>query len=192
MSILRNAVAGALFVALSSSVSFSADVSALEIGDFTPHTDGLFTTASAVTSLGKSETNLAMKIDAFEVKAEGDVNESTSSFSGHFEVSQPARLPIRKVEVEISGLIIKSAGSTAMINVNFGGTTKTITWGEADTLAQAYKETITIELPDGRLPAPFPVEAIATVKKAPNGSSVLVTLKEINVRMGELSTASTQ
>ncbi len=169
---------------------FAADLASLEVGSFTPFSDGQVTAQAALINESGQKQSLAMTIDAFEVTTSKDLAEATSNFSGQFELAQPLSMPIKSMEVVIDGTIIKEAGASAMIEVKVGGATKSINWNDADALAQQFSHTVTIDLPDGRLPAPFPVEAIARVKKSAAGGAALVSLKAIRVNMTEISTAS--
>jgi hypothetical protein len=190
MRFLRKALVGTLFVAsIITSVS-AADVASLQIGDFTAISDGLATTESKFGSSDDKEQQLFLKINGFEVAANGKQTEAYSNFSGQFEVAQPESAPVKQMLIDVSGLVIKTPGSTAQIELKIGGVTKVVSWAETENVAQVFNETISADLPNGRLPAPFPVEAVATVKRPADGGSVLVSLKEIKVRMGGLATAT--
>jgi hypothetical protein len=191
MNLPRIALVGPLFVAFTASIAFSADLASLTVGSFTPLSEGQVTAEAALVTEGGRNPSLALSIADFEVGTTSGLSEVNGNFSGEFELAQPASMPISKMEIVIDGTIIKEAGASAKIDVKVGGATKSITWADADTLAQPFSQTVTIDLPDGRLPSPFPVEATAFVKKSYSGGAAMVSLKSIKVKLSEVTTAST-
>jgi hypothetical protein len=191
MKLPRIALAGYLFVALSTSSSWSADLASLTVGSFTPVSEGQVTAEAALIVEEGKNPSLAVSITDFEIGTTSSLAEANGNFSGHFELAQPASMPIKTMEILIDGTIIKEAGATARIDVKVGGATKSITWADADAVAEPFSQTVSIDLPNGRLPSPFPVEATAFVKKSTSGGAAMVSLKSIKVKLAEVSTAST-
>ncbi len=175
-----------------SSPLYSADMAALQWGEFNAVSDGPATATATVTNGADQESNVGLKILELIANAEGTKTDSSSNFSGNFAVDQPKFMPIKKVDIDVSGVIIKTNGTTAKINITIGDTVKTVEWPAEKEIAESFTTTITIDLPDGRLPSPFPVTANVQVNKPSDSGSALVSIKEINMRVGAISTASTQ
>jgi hypothetical protein len=190
MKLPQKALAGCLFVAFSASIAWSADMASLTVGSFTPLSDGQVTAEAALVTEEGRNPSLAVSISDFEVGTTSGLSEVSGNFSGYFELAQPASMPIKVMEIVIDGTIIKEAGASAMIDVKVGGASKSITWPDADTVAQPFTQTVSIELPNGRLPSPFPLEATAFVKKSSSGGAAMVSLKSIKVKLAEVTTAS--
>jgi hypothetical protein len=191
MKLPRIALVGHLFVALSASIAVSADLASLTVGSFTPLSEGQVTAEAALLKEEGRDPSLSLSISDFEVGTSKELSEANGNFSGQFELAQPASMPISKMEIVIDGTIIKLAGASASIDVKVGGATKSITWADADEVAAPFSQTVSIDLPDGRLPSPFPVEATAFVKKSASGGDAIVSLKSIKVKLSEVTTAST-
>jgi hypothetical protein len=191
MKLPRIALVGPLFVALSASIAVSADLASLTVGSFTPLSEGQVTAEAALLREEGRDPSLSLSISDFEVGTSKELSEANGNFSGQLELAQPASMPISKMEIVIDGTIIKVAGASASIDVKVGGATKSISWAEADEVAAPFSQTVSIDLPDGRLPSPFPVEATAFVKKSATGGDAIVSLKSIKVKLSEVTTAST-
>jgi hypothetical protein len=191
MKLPRLALVGPLFVAFTASIALSADLASLTVGSFTPLSEGQVTAEAALLTEEGRNPSLALSISDFEVGTTKDLSEANGSFSGQFELAQPTSMPISKMEIVIDGTIIKVAGASASIEVKIGGATKSINWADADEVAAPFSQTVSIDLPNGRLPSPFPVEATAFVKKSASGGDAIVSLKSIKVKLSEVTTAST-
>ena len=182
--IRRIVVAGLLAMALAGS-GHAADLVDLRWGDFTPDLEGAMVPSDIVVSSQNGEMTLSMALKSLVANADGTKTEASSSFSGNFAVMQPDYIALPSLRVELEGLIIKTPGSTARIDVTIGSEQKTVEWKGDATLAERFKTSIIATVEKGQLPSPFPVAASVYVSKSRDGGAVLVSIDTIKLTAGD-------
>ncbi len=183
---------GLVAVALLSVAAKSADFASLEWGEFRQDAESVVKPKSLSVVNGQEELSFAMELDKLVANADGAKTEASSSFSGEFLIQQPHYVTLPAVDIELKGHIIKTAGSTARLDVTIGNTTQTITWTASDVVAAAFTRNITSPIKAGQLPAPFPINASVFVTKDATGGAVLVSLESIDVKIGRVRLASNE
>jgi hypothetical protein len=98
-------------------------------------------------------------------------------------LTQPRRSDLGSFRATIGGLIVKTAGSTARIDLAFGDIRKTIEWLPAEVKSERFEQVITAAVPGGRVPAPFPVSVLIMANKPADGGAVLVTVDSIEIEL---------
>lgn len=179
---VRGALSVCAVVCLAGVSAMAADLPSLSWGEFTRTDDGP-AKAEMSPKADRQTLDMTMKIAGFEANADGDKLEGSANFIGQFLVNQPQKVELEQVRAKVAGLIVKTAGTTARIDVTIGGVTKTIEWAAGDVKAERFEADIMGALPNGRIESPFPVSAIALVKRDAGGGSVLVTVDTITIEV---------
>jgi hypothetical protein len=168
----------------------SADFASLEWGEFRQDAESAVKPKSVSVVNGQEDLSVAMTLDTLVANADGAKTEDSSSFSGEFLIQQPHYVTLPAVDIELKGHIIKTAGSTARLEVTIGNTRETITWAANEVASGAFSKSITSPIAKGQLPAPFPVSAAVFVNKEAGSGAVLVSLESIDVKIGRVRLAS--
>jgi hypothetical protein len=124
--------------------------------------------------------------------ADGAKNELGVSVEGNLVVDEPGTVTAPYMVIELSGHIVKTQNSTVRIDVKVGKAHRSITWPSDDVHTGKFKEQMTVQIPEGALPAYYPVTALAFVSKTGKGAVAMVSLEKISVRIGKVSAAATQ
>jgi hypothetical protein len=183
---------GLVAVALFSVAARAADFISLEWGEFKLDPESAVKPKSVSVVNGNGELSLSMALDMLVANADGSKTEGSSSFSGEFLIQQPHYVTLPAINIELKGHIIKTAGSTARLEVTIGNTKDTISWSATEVLAAPFSKSITTPIAAGMLPAPFPINASAYVSKDAGGGAVLVSLESIEVKIGHMRVASNE
>lgn len=189
---IRNLLcAGVLSSLLIGAPAIAADVVSLEWGgEFRLAVDSAVKPKEVSIASGNNELSLEMALDTLVAGADGSKTEGSSSFSGEFIIRQPHHVSLPSVNIALRGHIIKTAGSTARLDVKIGATEKTIEWKTDEVLSESFVSTLSVSIAEGFVPVPFPVSAVAYVNKQPGGGAVLVSLEAIEVKIGQVRVAS--
>jgi hypothetical protein len=163
----------------------AADMVSLELGEFSISDESLVKPKSISVVNGQNQLNFSMKLDSLSANADGDKTEASSSMSGSFVVQQPRHMSLPTMTVQLHGLIIKSAGSTARLDLTIGNVQKTIEWKADEAAAKSFDITLNEADLKGELPVPFPITAVAIVNKSAGSGAVLLTLETINASFGQ-------
>jgi hypothetical protein len=181
---------GLVAVALFSLSAKAADFVSLEWGEFKIDAESAVKPVSVSVVNGSEELSLAMTLDTLMANADGAKTEGSSSFSGEFLIQQPHYVTLPAVNIELKGHIIKTAGSTASLEVTIGNTKNVLKWDATEAISAPFSKSIISPVTAGQLPAPFPISASAVVSKEPGGGAVFVSLESIEVKIGRVRVAS--
>ncbi len=186
---MRRFASYALFaLALSATSAAAADVVGLSWGEFvTSEAQAPMLELSA--AQGKLQASI--KIGDLGANADGNKTEASDTFNGQFLLTQPKRSDLGSFRVTIGGLIVKTSGASARVDLTFGNIKKTIEWLDADVKAERFETEVTGVIPGGRVPVPFPVEAIILVKKPADSGAVLLTVDTIKIELAPALVGST-
>jgi hypothetical protein len=94
------------------------------------------------------------------------------------------------MQIELKGRIVKTAGSTAGLDVNIGNQHQVIEWKENEEVAQPFVRTIQAAIAGGQLPNPFAIAINVYAKKTPDKGAAIITLESMEVRAGSAKVAS--
>jgi hypothetical protein len=189
MKVAKPLVAGVLLVALLGVSAYAADVVRLDWGSFTVESDSPTKPKSWEVKAEHDRMSLAMTFDSLTAKADGDVKEGSASMSGHFAVHQPQSIQLTNLHIELHGRIVKTAGSTARVDVTVGTAQGSIEWQESEVVADEFARAIDVAVEGGQLPNPFTIQAVASAKKTSEKGAAIVTLETIDVDAGSAKTA---
>jgi hypothetical protein len=189
--IRRISAAGVLSVLLMAAPALAADLVSLEWGgEFRLAVDSGVKPKTVSIVGGGNELSLEMALDTLVAGADGGKTEDSSNFSGEFIIRQPRKVSLPSVNMALRGHIIKTAGSTARLDVKIGGAEKVIEWKAEEIASESFVASMSVTLVDGFVPVPLPVSAAAYVSKQPGGGAVLVSLEAIEVKIGQVRVAS--
>jgi hypothetical protein len=175
--------------ALTGVVAKAADFISLEWGEFNIDSESAVKPKSLAFVNSSDRLGLVMTLDTLVANADGAKLEDSSSMTGDFVVQQPHRLSLPSMTVELRGHIIKTTGSTARIEVTIGASKKTVEWTSADVQSGLFTVTMNEAVPNGQLPAPFPISALVIANKDAGSGAVLVSLDSIDVSVGQVRVA---
>jgi hypothetical protein len=163
--------------------SQAADVAGLSWGQFITGDTSDAPPPALELSTSQGKLNATIKVGGLSANVDGDKTDASDTFSGQFLLTQPKRSDLSSLRATIGGLIVKTAGSSARIDVRFGDIKKTIEWLDTDVKAERFETEVTAVIPGGRIPVPFPVEAILLVKKPAGSGAVLLTVDSIKIEL---------
>jgi hypothetical protein len=146
----------------------------------------------AVIAPTSNEMELSWVLDPLVAHADGGKREGSASAEASLVVTEPGFASAAYMTLELNGHVVKTARTTARIDVQIGGKSHTVEWTSDDVLSGRFNRTFKAPLPEGKLPPYFPVSAIAFVTREREGGAVLVTLEKIVVRVGNIVLAEAQ
>ncbi len=179
-----------IVAALSGVAANAADFASLEWGEFKLDAESAVKPKSISVVNGDKQLSLTMALDGLVAHADGGKTENASSFSGEFIIQQPHYITLPAVDIEIKGFIVKTAGSTATLDITVGNIKQQIAWKADEVVSGPFTRTFTAPVAAGQLPAPFPVAATAIVNNNGNSGAILVSLESIDVKIGRVRLAS--
>ena len=165
----------------------AADISMLQATEFLPSIDSPTVPKAAKVVTNDTEINLSMDLDSLVANADGPKTEDSASMQGDMIVEQPGFVSLPVMVITVSGHIIKTAHSTARIDLQVGAASRRFFWGSDDVQSGRYSFTITETVADGKVPPLFPVTVLAFVTKDPGDGAVLVSLEKIQVKLGNFA-----
>lgn len=149
-------------------------------------------TQQAVIAPTANEIEMSWVLDPLMAHADGGKREGSASATANLVVTEPGFASASYMTIELNGHVVKTAHTTARIDVRIGGKSHTIEWPADDVQSGRFNRTFKATLPEGKLPPYFPVSAIALVTRERDGGAVLVTLEKIVVRVGNIVLADAQ
>ena len=111
---------------------------------------------------------------------------------GEMLVVKPGDVPLPRMVIELTGHIVKTADSTARIDVIIGPSARSFTWTARDVATGKFTLTMDGYVPGGQVPSSLPVSAIAMVTKETGAGAVWVSLEEIKVKLTKFDLAIVQ
>jgi hypothetical protein len=176
--------AGISIAACLGGAAYAADLGGLEWGKFRVAMESPSKPKDVATTASEKELTLSMTLEKLIANADGGKTEDSASMEGEFVVGQPRTLRLNSMKVELVGHIVKTEGTSAQLTVKIGGMEKSFEWKPADVKSGQFTEVMTVTIPNGELPVPFPVSALATVNRTKEQGAVLLTLDQIKVTIG--------
>lgn len=170
--------------------SFSADLVSLEMGEFVTSSESEIAPKSVSIDSSRETLHFSMKLDALAATADGKKLEDSSTFSGNFTVMQPYNVSLPLAQIELKGHIVKTAASSARLDIIVGDAKENIVWDENEVAAGLFDKTLNVIIANGVVPVVFPVSATLLVSKSPGSGAIFVSLDSIDVRIGSQRVAS--
>ena len=168
----------------------SADLAGLEMGEFVTSSESEITPKSVSVDSHREALHFSMKLDTLSATADGSKMEGTSTFSGNFTVLQPYNVSLPVAKIELKGHIVKTAASSARLDIVVGDAKEKITWDENEVAAGQFDKTLNVVIANGQVPVVFPVSATLLVTKSPGSGAIFVSLDSIDVEIGPQRVAS--
>jgi hypothetical protein len=180
-----------LSVASFASPGSAADIAALSWnGEFIASEEGTVSLKNAILTKDSEALTVELVLESFQAGADGGKSEASSSFSGQFVVLKPQNVKLPTINATIHGHVVKTAGSTARVDILIGGVKKTIEWKSGDVKAGSFVETMSITAADRQLVEPVPVSAIIFVNNQAGTGAVLISIEKIDVKVTEANSVA--
>ena len=164
--------------------ALSADLASLEMGEFVTSSDSAISPKSVSIDAKREALHFSMKLDALAATADGTKMEDTSTFSGNFTVMQPYNVTLPTAKIELKGHIVKTAASSARLDIVVGDAKEKIIWEENEVAAGLFDKTLNVVIANGVVPVVFPVSATLLVTKSVGSGAIFVSLDSIDVEIG--------
>lgn len=190
MRLVKPLAAGLVLAAVFGVAVQSADVVSLDWGKLTVESDSSTKPKSWNADARSNSMSLSMTFDSLIAKADGKINEASSDFSGYFTVQQPRSAAMSNLHIDLKGNIVKTAGSTASLDVKIGSEHQLIEWQDGEEAAGPFVRTIKAAIAGGQLPNPFTISITANAKKQPDKGAAVISLEAIEIRAGSAKLAS--
>jgi hypothetical protein len=149
-------------------------------------------TEQAVIAPKSEEIQLSWALDRLVAQADGSKREGSASARANLVVTEPGFASSSAVTIQLSGHVVKTARTTARIDVQVGGKTYSVRWTSDDVEAGRFSRTFKATLSEGKLPSYVPVSAIAFVTRERDGGAVLVTLEKMTIVFDSIVLADAQ
>lgn len=140
----------------------------------------------------QQEISLTWVLDPLVANADNAKKEGSASAEANLVVTEPGQTISTEVQVELSGHVVKTAQTTARIDVRVDGTNHSFSWPADEVKAGRFTKSFKTKLSGAKLPAYIPVSAIALVTKDGTTGAVLVSLEKIVLRIGSTAVAQSQ
>ena len=124
--------------------------------------------------------------------SDGPKKEGSASQVAHIIVTEPGYVSEPGMTIELSGHIVKTAGTTARIDIQIGKIRRVVLWKSEDVQAGKFKLSLDEAMPTGKLPPYFRVSALVFVTKEGKTGAAMVSLEKVVVRVGKVRLAASQ
>ena len=124
--------------------------------------------------------------------SDGPKKEGSASQVAHIVVTEPGYVSDPGMTIELSGHIVKTAGTTARIDIQIGKIRRVVLWKSEDVQAGKFKLSLDETMPTGRLPPYFSVSALVFVTKEGKTGAAMISLEKVVVRVGKVRLAASQ
>ncbi len=138
------------------------------------------------------EIDLSWVLDPLVANADGGKKEDSAAIQGNLVVPEPGYISAPYMQIVLNGHIVKTADTTVRLDIKIDGKNHTTSWPADDIQAGKFTITLNAEISEGKLPAYFPVSAIAFVTNSSKRGAAMVSLEKINIRIGKERVATTQ
>ena len=138
------------------------------------------------------EVSLTWYLDPLVANSDGAKREDSASVEANLIVPQPSSISNPAMIIELTGHVVKTANTTARLDIRIGKTHRTVSWASDDIKAGKFKISLVEPMVIGALPEYYPVSALAFVSKDGKEGAAMVSLERIVVRLGAASAAQVQ
>jgi hypothetical protein len=140
----------------------------------------------------RKDIDLVWVLDPLVASADGSKKEGSAGIDGNLIVTEPGFVASPDMVIELSGHIVKTAGATARLDVSISGKNHQVNWKVDDVEAGTFVIELNARLAEGRLPAYFPVSALAFATKTSKGGVAMVSLEKVRIRLAKAQYAQQQ
>jgi hypothetical protein len=177
------AVMGLVGLAIEQPVG-AADIAALGWqGEFLLSQDNSVEAKSMAVRGGPANVELALELGDFQITADNEKTEGTSSFVGQLIVLKPANVPLPSLSITLEGHLVKTLGSDVRIDLTVGDFRKTFNWSADQTHNGVFREAISATPRDRHMKDPLPVSIVAWVTRPKTAGATLLTVDKLSVNV---------
>ncbi len=144
------------------------------------------------TVLDQKEVDLSWVLDPLVATADGPRKEGSASVEGSLIIHEPGYVTSPYMIIELSGHVVKTAGSTARIDIKIAGKSRKVVWDVDQIESGAFTIKLNETLDEGSLPAYFHVSALAFATKTKRGAVAMVSLEKVRIRVGKVQLSGKQ
>jgi hypothetical protein len=145
----------------------------------------------AVEPLG-DDINLTWVLDPLVANSDGAKLEDSASVEANLVVTDPGYVAEPVMIIELTGHVVKTARTTARLDIRIGDTKRTVSWNADDVQSGKFKISINEPMLEGKLPDYYPVSALAFVTKDGKDGASMISLEKVVVRLGKIRVAGKQ
>jgi hypothetical protein len=138
------------------------------------------------------EIDMSWVLDPLVATVDGAKSEGSASVEGNLVVLEPGYVTVPSMVIELTGHVVKTLRTTARIDVRIGATHRTVSWKADDVQSGRFKIELDAPMVAGKLPAYFPVSALAMVTKEGTSGAAMVSLEKIVLRVGKARVVALQ
>lgn len=138
------------------------------------------------------EVSLTWQLDPLVANSDGAKREDSASVEAYLLVPQPASISNPSMIIELTGHVVKTANTTARLDIRVGKSHRVLSWKSDDIKAGKFKIALKEPIVAGVLPDQFPVSALAFVTKDSKEGAAMISLERVVLRLGAVTTAQMQ
>jgi hypothetical protein len=146
----------------------------------------------AASSLKANDTDLQWVLGPLVANADGGKREGSASAEANLIVVEPGLVSSSNMIIELSGHVVKTAQTTARIDVRIGDIRRTVSWKSDDVESGRFNIEFKAIMTGSKIPDYLPVSAIAFVTNNSDRGAAMVSLTKIVVRFSNASLAQSQ
>jgi hypothetical protein len=146
----------------------------------------------AASSVKANDTDLQWVLGPLVANADGAKREGSASAEANLIVVEPGSVSSSNMIIELSGHVVKTAQTTARIDVRIGDIRRTVSWKTDDVESGRFNIEFNATITGTKVPDYFPVSAIALVTNNSDGGAAMVSLTKIVVRFSNPRVAQSQ
>jgi hypothetical protein len=165
------------------STSYSADMTGLSWGNFVAADNNEAEVTADASGSSARELAVTLQLNGFAANADAAKTEASATFSGQFLVTQPKHADLNTMRITVGGLIIKTSGTTARVDITVGSATVRQDWATDVVRSERYVAVFNSAIVGGRLPSPLPVNLNGFVQRGGEGGAVLVTVDSVKLEI---------
>lgn len=132
------------------------------------------------------DMNLVWVLDPLVANSDGPKREDSASVEANLIVVEPGQVSQSTMAIELTGHIVKTARTTARLDIQIGGSYRTVAWTSDEVRAEKFTISLNEPMKAGELPGYFPVSALAFVTKESKEGAAMVSLEKVTVRVGKV------
>jgi hypothetical protein len=136
----------------------------------------------AVPEQANDELNLVWVLDPLSANSDGAKREDSAGVETNLVVTEPGNVLAAGTVIELSGHVVKTAQTTARIDIRIGKASRTVSWNADDVQSGRFKISFNQPISSDKLPEYFPVSALAFVTKDGKVGASMISLEKVVIR----------
>ncbi len=149
-------------------------------------------TPKATIEVAARELDLSWVLDPLVANADGAKREDSASIEANLVVTEPGNVSQPLMVIEMTGHVVKTARTTARLDIRVGSTQRTVSWNSGDVQSGRFSISLNAPISEGQLPDYFPVSALAFVTQDGKDGAAMISLEKVVLRFGKVRVAGTQ